>query len=77
MSAARIVGQRRLHSYELETHKDGDEVVKYIITFAHRPERPIDSDELDMLRTILERDLPEHVSLLRDLLEVKSTEISD
>ena len=76
-SAAKIVAQESLHSYELDTETDGDNVVKYIITFAHGPKRPIDSDELDTFKFCLEVDLCEHVSLPRKSLEVRSTEITD
>ena len=74
--AEQVVSQQGLLSYQLDMITDGDEVVKYILTFEHEPEREITVEDLELYRIILEFEVKENGPLERDLLDITSAAIS-
>ena len=68
--AQTIVTNHDLLGYDFDVLKDGDEVVRYVITFEHTPEREIAEDELDHYRYALEMSVVENDPIDQNLLEV-------
>ena len=71
MGAELIVSAEVPISFQIETEKEGDEVVKYIITFEQPRGRDITEDDIQTYRRQLEYIVRENTPPNSNMLEIK------